>query len=125
MNIGDLVKELAKEGLTLQNLASIKEQTVGGFIQASCHGTGITLPPVCDQVVSLRLATAAEGVLDLKKVRVFSFIFFVHFLVPFLVPFLVHFLIIFCSIFDHFLLRFVTAAEGDLDLKKINFNNSN
>eukprot|EP00884_Botryococcus_braunii_P015251 jgi/Botrbrau1/2409/Bobra.0395s0038.1 len=44
-------------GLTLQNYASIREQSIGGFIQVSAHGTGAGIPPVDEQVVALKLVT--------------------------------------------------------------------
>ena len=40
---------LRSQGLTLQNYASIKEQTVGGFTQVGAHGTGAAIPPVDEQ----------------------------------------------------------------------------
>jgi L-galactono-1,4-lactone dehydrogenase len=40
---------LRKYNLTLENFASINDQSVGGFIQAGCHGTGALVPPVNDQ----------------------------------------------------------------------------
>lgn len=52
-------------GWTLQNFSSIKEQQVGGWTQAGCHGTGAALPPVDETVVSLRLVTPAKGTLFL------------------------------------------------------------
>ncbi|KAL4857423.1 L-galactono-1 [Chlorella vulgaris] len=59
--------ELRGHGLTLQNYASIREQTVGGFIQVSAHGTGAAIPPVDEQVVALKLVTPALGTLELSK----------------------------------------------------------
>ena len=47
-------------GLTLENLASIRAQQVGGWVQAGCHGTGATLPPVEEQVVSMTLVTPSD-----------------------------------------------------------------
>ena len=55
-------------GLTLQNYASIKEQTIGGFTQVGAHGTGGKIPPVDEQVVAMKLITPAEGTLELSKV---------------------------------------------------------
>ena len=48
--VSQVVEELRKHGLTLQNYASIREQQLGGFIQAGAHGTGARIPPVDDQV---------------------------------------------------------------------------
>ena len=63
-----VVAALKPHGLTLQNFASIKEQTIGGFTQAGCHGTGARIPPVDEQVVAMRLVTPAKGCLDLSAV---------------------------------------------------------
>ncbi|GBF99677.1 L-galactono-1,4-lactone dehydrogenase [Raphidocelis subcapitata] len=57
---------LKPHGLTLANFASIREQQIGGFTQVSAHGTGAGIPPVDEQVVSLRLVTPGKGVLDLS-----------------------------------------------------------
>ena len=54
---------LRAHGWTLQNFSSIKEQQVGGWTQAGCHGTGASLPPVEETVVSLKLVTPAKGTL--------------------------------------------------------------
>lgn len=62
-----VLDELRRHGWTLQNMASIKEQQVGGWIQAGCHGTGATLPPVEEQVVSLKLVTPGRGTLVLSN----------------------------------------------------------
>ncbi|KAG6547363.1 hypothetical protein Mapa_011300 [Marchantia paleacea] len=64
--VEQVVEALKPYGLTLQNYASIKEQQIGGFIQVGAHGTGATLPPVDEQVVSLKLVTPAKGTLDLS-----------------------------------------------------------
>ncbi|KAL2607460.1 hypothetical protein R1flu_026033 [Riccia fluitans] len=64
--VEQVVESLKPYGLTLQNFASIKEQQIGGFIQVGAHGTGATLPPVDEQVVSLKLVTPAAGTLFLS-----------------------------------------------------------
>eukprot|EP00249_Psilotum_nudum_P019764 c27407_g1_i2 orf=207-1967(-) len=64
--VEQVVDALRPHGLTLQNFASIKEQQIGGFTQVGAHGTGATLPPVDEQVVSLRLVTPGKGTLDLS-----------------------------------------------------------
>ena len=56
---------LKEHGWTLQNFSSIAEQQVGGWTQAGCHGTGASLPPVEEQVVSLKLVTPGKGTLVL------------------------------------------------------------
>lgn len=57
------LRALREHGWTLQNFSSIKEQQLGGWTQAGCHGTGAGLPPVEESVVSLRLVTPAKGTL--------------------------------------------------------------
>ena len=64
-----IVEALRPHGLTLQNFASIREQAVGGFIQVGAHGTGATIPPVDEQVVSMKLVTPACGTVELSEVR--------------------------------------------------------
>ncbi|CAO2143235.1 unnamed protein product, partial [Urochloa humidicola] len=55
IRVAELVDALREHGLTLQNFASIREQQVGGFIQVGAHGTGARLPPVDEQVISMKL----------------------------------------------------------------------
>lgn len=57
------LEALRRVGWTLQNFSSIKEQQVGGWTQAGCHGTGAGLPPVEETLVSLKLVTPAKGTL--------------------------------------------------------------
>jgi L-galactono-1,4-lactone dehydrogenase len=54
---------LRAHGWTLQNFSSIKEQQLGGWTQAGCHGTGAALPPVEETLVALKLVTPAKGTL--------------------------------------------------------------
>lgn len=63
-----VVEALRPHGLTLQNFASIREQTMGGFTQVGSHGSGATVPPVDEQVVSMKLVTPAKGCLQLSQV---------------------------------------------------------
>lgn len=63
------LKALGEHGWTLQNFSSIKEQQVGGWTQAGCHGTGAGLPPVEETVVSMKLVTPAKGALLLDGVE--------------------------------------------------------
>lgn len=67
--VGDLLEVLHETGLTLQNLASINQQQIGGFIQVGAHGTGASIPPVEEQVLDMRLVTPALGVLDLSPIK--------------------------------------------------------
>nr|WKK54373.1 eAncGLDH [synthetic construct] len=65
--VQQVVDALKPHGLTLQNFASIREQQIGGFIQVGAHGTGARLPPVDEQVVSMKLVTPAKGTIELSK----------------------------------------------------------
>ncbi|CAM0151412.1 unnamed protein product [Urochloa decumbens] len=67
IRVAELVDALREHGLTLQNFASIREQQVGGFIQVGAHGTGARLPPVDEQVISMKLVTPAKGTIELSK----------------------------------------------------------
>lgn len=42
--VSEVLKELNKHGLTLENFSSIQEQQMGGWTQVAAHGTGCTLP---------------------------------------------------------------------------------
>lgn len=65
--VDQVLEALAKENLTLENLASIAQQQIGGFIQIGAHGTGATLPPVDGQVVGFKIATPAYGVVEMRR----------------------------------------------------------
>lgn len=65
--VSQVVEALRPHGLTLQNFASITEQQIGGFTQVGAHGTGVSIPPVDEQVVSIRLITPAVGELVLSQ----------------------------------------------------------
>ncbi|KAK3119712.1 hypothetical protein QOZ80_9AG0674150 [Eleusine coracana subsp. coracana] len=67
IRVAELVNALREHGLTLQNFASIREQQVGGFTQVGAHGTGARLPPVDEQVISMKLVTPAKGTIELSK----------------------------------------------------------
>jgi L-galactono-1,4-lactone dehydrogenase len=56
-------------GLTLQNYASIREQQIGGYTQVSAHGTGAAIPPVDEQVVSMKVVTPGKGTLTLSRAQ--------------------------------------------------------
>ena len=67
ITIGELVEALKPFNLTLQNFASIREQQVGGFVQAGCHGTGALIPPVDEQVVEMKIVTPGLGTIVLDS----------------------------------------------------------
>lgn len=59
--VGQVVEALRPHGLTLENLASINLQQIGGFIQVGAHGTGASIPPVDEQVVRFKVVTPRLG----------------------------------------------------------------
>ncbi|XP_074559417.1 L-galactono-1,4-lactone dehydrogenase 1, mitochondrial [Curcuma longa] len=67
IRVSQLVDALKEHGLTLQNFASIREQQIGGIIQVGAHGTGARLPPIDEQVVSMKLVTPAKGTIEVSK----------------------------------------------------------
>ncbi|EEC68837.1 hypothetical protein OsI_37417 [Oryza sativa Indica Group] len=67
IRVAELVDTLREHGLTLQNFASIREQQVGGIIQVGAHGTGARLPPIDEQVISMKLVTPAKGTIELSR----------------------------------------------------------
>ncbi|GAV61561.1 FAD_binding_4 domain-containing protein/ALO domain-containing protein [Cephalotus follicularis] len=67
IRVQQLVDAIKEHGLTLQNFASIREQQIGGIIQVGAHGTGARLPPIDEQVISMKLVTPAKGTIDLSK----------------------------------------------------------
>ncbi|GIL70539.1 hypothetical protein Vretimale_3672 [Volvox reticuliferus] len=67
--VQQVVDALAPQGLALQNYASIREQQIGGITQVGAHGTGPRIPPVDEQVVSMRLSTPGLGTLELSEVE--------------------------------------------------------
>lgn len=67
--VGDLLAELREHGLTMQNVASIREQQLAGICQAGCHGTGAKIPPIDDQIVEMEIVTPAKGKMVLSKTQ--------------------------------------------------------
>ncbi|MQM02490.1 hypothetical protein Taro_035254 [Colocasia esculenta] len=65
--VSQLVDALREHGLTLQNFASIREQQVGGIVQVGAHGTGANLPPIDEQIVSMKLVTPAKGTIEVSR----------------------------------------------------------
>jgi len=65
--IHHLCDALLKQGLTLQNLASISSQQVGGFTQVGAHGTGWNIPPVDMQVIGLQAYVPSLGLIELDE----------------------------------------------------------
>ena len=60
---------LSEYNLTLENFSSILDQEIAGWTQVSAHGTGASLPPVEEQITSLRVATPGKGVVSLSALE--------------------------------------------------------
>ncbi|KAG0468274.1 hypothetical protein HPP92_017602 [Vanilla planifolia] len=67
VRVSQLVDALKEHGLTLQNFASIREQQIGGIIQVGAHGTGARLPPIDEQIISMKLVTPAKGTIEVSS----------------------------------------------------------
>ncbi|KAL9336194.1 hypothetical protein Peur_070682 [Populus x canadensis] len=67
IRVQELVDGIKEYGLTLQNFASIREQQIGGIVQVGAHGTGARLPPIDEQVISMKLVTPAKGTIEISK----------------------------------------------------------
>ncbi|XP_008808781.2 L-galactono-1,4-lactone dehydrogenase 2, mitochondrial [Phoenix dactylifera] len=67
IRVSQLVEALKEHGLTLQNFASIREQQIGGIVQVGAHGTGARLPPIDEQVISMKLVTPAKGTIEVSR----------------------------------------------------------
>ncbi|GAB2227939.1 hypothetical protein Droror1_Dr00009768 [Drosera rotundifolia] len=65
--VREVVERVKGEGLSLENYASIREQQIGGIVQVGAHGTGARLPPIDEQVISMKLVTPAKGTVELSK----------------------------------------------------------
>ncbi|EEY69252.1 L-gulonolactone oxidase, putative [Phytophthora infestans T30-4] len=67
--VGELLDKLREHGMTMQNVASIRDQQVGGICQAGCHGTGAGIPPIDDQIVEMEIVTPAKGKMTLSATQ--------------------------------------------------------
>ncbi|KAL9155048.1 hypothetical protein ABFS82_10G156600 [Erythranthe guttata] len=67
IRVQQLVDGIKQYGLTLQNFASIREQQIGGIVQVGAHGTGARLPPIDEQVISMKLVTPSKGIIEISK----------------------------------------------------------
>ncbi|KAK9123228.1 hypothetical protein Sjap_012830 [Stephania japonica] len=67
IRVQQLVDGIKEYGFTLQNFASIREQQIGGIIQVGAHGTGARLPPIDEQVISMKLVTPGKGTIEISK----------------------------------------------------------
>lgn len=62
-----VVELLRAHGRTIPTFASIREQQLAGFIQASAHGTGLAIPPADGLVEKVKVVTPALGTLELSS----------------------------------------------------------
>lgn len=67
IRIKDLIKRLRKHGLGMQNLGSIKEQSIAGAISTATHGTGLSFGNISTQIVGMRLVTGRGDVLTISE----------------------------------------------------------
>ncbi|KAL3637185.1 hypothetical protein CASFOL_019484 [Castilleja foliolosa] len=67
IRVQQLVDGIKEYGLTLQNFASIREQQIGGIVQVGAHGTGARLPPIDEQIISMKLVTPSKGTIEISK----------------------------------------------------------
>ncbi|KAL8095298.1 hypothetical protein AgCh_036675 [Apium graveolens] len=67
IRVQELVDGIKEFGITLQNFASIREQQIGGIVQVGAHGTGARLPPIDEQVISMKLVTPGKGTIDVSR----------------------------------------------------------
>lgn len=58
----DLTAQLAEQGLAMENLGDIDQQTLAGALATGTHGTGIEFGILSTQVAAVRLVTAAGDV---------------------------------------------------------------
>jgi len=65
--VAEVLEELKPHNLTMENLASINLQQIGGLTQAGAHGTGASIPPCEEQIVSMTVVTPGLGTLVLSR----------------------------------------------------------
>lgn len=65
--VAQILDELRKHGMTLENFSSITEQQIAGWTQVAAHGTGARIPTVDEMVTSLTIVTPGKGVLELSE----------------------------------------------------------
>ncbi|WP_328395230.1 FAD-binding protein [Streptomyces sp. NBC_00390] len=63
--IGTLCETLDRQGLALENIGTLADQTVAGALSTGNHGTGLAHQPLSGQVTRVRLATADGEVRDI------------------------------------------------------------
>lgn len=64
--VSQILDELKKHGMTLENFSSITEQQIAGWTQVAAHGTGARIPTVDEMITHMTLVTPQRGVLELS-----------------------------------------------------------
>jgi L-galactono-1,4-lactone dehydrogenase len=67
--VRNVLNALSAHNMTLENFSSIQEQQMAGWTQVAAHGTGCELSTVEEQIVEMKLATPAEGLLTLSSTK--------------------------------------------------------
>ena len=65
--LGELGAALAAVGQCMPNLPDINKQSLGGAIATATHGSGVNSPALHAQVLSMRIATPALGILECSR----------------------------------------------------------
>eukprot|EP00913_Durusdinium_trenchii_P035197 g32927.t2 len=79
--VSQILAELQKHNLTLENFSSITEtqkspgqlhagtelQQIAGWTQVSAHGTGARIPPVDEMITSMTVVSPAKGLMTLRE----------------------------------------------------------
>jgi FAD-linked oxidoreductase len=65
--LGELGAALAAIGQCMPNLPDINKQSLGGAIATATHGSGVQSPALHAQVVGMRIATPALGLVDCSR----------------------------------------------------------
>ena len=65
--LGELGPALAALGQCMPNLPDVNKQSLGGAIATGTHGSGDRSPALHAQVVGLRIATPAQGIVDCSR----------------------------------------------------------
>lgn len=65
--VSQILEELQKQGLTLENFSSITEQQIAGWTQVSAHGTGARIPPMDEMILSMTVVSPSKGVMKVSE----------------------------------------------------------
>jgi hypothetical protein len=68
MRLRELNAELERRGLALHNMGGYDEQTIGGVLSTSTHGSGLEFGPICDAAVSLDVVAAGGACYRIEPV---------------------------------------------------------